>query len=86
MSDNRDRPIFGADAFKDLSALKPDTPQPDGVEAEVGFVATEEDQGVKGEVTMPVGKSGAFAAAGEWMRKNGWSVFGGFTFGKRKGQ
>jgi hypothetical protein len=44
-------------------------------QAEIGAVATQGgDVGVQGSVRTRVGKGWSAGAAGEWMRKTGWSV------------
>lgn len=44
-------------------------------EAEAGLVAREGGNvGAQGSVSVPIGKGWSFGAAGEWMRKTGWSV------------
>jgi hypothetical protein len=54
-------------------------------EAEIGAVATKGgDLGVKGHVSVPIGKGWSFGAAGEWMRETGYSVAAVFGWkGKR---
>lgn len=69
MSENPFRPEVLSSALKHAETVAPQT-------AEVGVVATHDDQGIVGSASIDLGKPGgwSFAAAGAWMRKQKGSI------------